>query len=276
MCYNSDRVKLMILLNKNNFSVRMMQKHHDSASAPKTTFYGEFRVCLALQGEAVWEIEDRSYSIRSGDIVFLNIGQKRYFTSFGKEGFRLCTFTLTRNAFSGIHHFMFFLDRVKNRKNVIKSSALSALLEEAYDEWKTELPSRYELISAKFTEFFIKAERAADDSFRPVTQTDLEMLELMNHIDANITAGISLHAVAKKAGMSESTFSRRFSAMNGISFKQYVTEKKLQHAIRLLQTTDLKMIDIALDSGFDSISGFYDAFKKKTGTTPSKFSEFEF
>lgn len=267
--------EVMIIVSKNNFSVRLMQKNHDSSSAPKSTFYADFRICLALEGEAVWEIEDRSYLIGPGDIVFLNIGQKRHFTSFGKNGFKLCAFTLARNAFSKPHHFMFFLDRVKKQANVIKSGALSALLKEAYDEWKAESPFKYELASAKLTEFFVKAEREANYSFDPVTPNDREMLQIMDYIDANISNQISLRSAAQKAGMSESTFSRRFSEWNGVSFKQYLIEKKIQRAILLLQTTDLKMIDIALESGFDSVSGFYDAFKKKTGTTPSKFSEFE-
>ena len=158
---------------------------------------------------------------------------------------------------------------------MIKKSALSHLLMEIHEEWKTNDPFRYELASAKLTEFFIKTERTSEDLFTSVTQWDREMVELMDYIDSNITKGINLSAAAKKAGMTESSFSRRFSTVNGISFKKYIVEKKIQRAIWLLQTTNQKIIDIALDSGFDSISGFYDAFKKQTGTTPSRFSEFE-
>ena len=127
----------------------------------------------------------------------------------------------------------------------------------------------------KYTLFFIKAEIAAKDPFDPISQKDREMLEYIDYIDAHITSRINLSAVAQKAGMTESAFSRRFSAVNGISFKQYLMEKKIQRAIRLLQTTDRKMVDIALDCGFDSVSGFYNAFKKKTGTTPHKFTEYD-
>lgn len=260
----------MIVADKNNFSVRLMQKEQNAPAAPKDTFYAEFRICLALAGEAEWEIEDRTYTIRPGDIVFLNIGQRRQFTSFGKNGFRLAIFTLTRNAFGEPHHFMFFLNQVKLRQNVFKSSALSPLLKEAYDEWNSDEPFRYELISAKLTEFFIKAEREADFSCAMGKQ-DLEMLMRMDEIDNDIADGLHLQAIARKAGMSESAFSRRFSAVNGISFKQYSIEKKIQRALLLLKTTDLKMIDIAMECGFDSVSGFYDAFKKKTGTTPGGF-----
>ena len=265
----------MIVVNKNNFSVHTIQKLHNSASAPKSTFHTDYKICLVLEGSAVWEIDEQSHLIQTGDIVFLKIGQKRHFTSFGKNGLKLCSFVLTRSAFSGIHHFMFFTECIKKQENVIKNSCLSSVLKEIYEEWNTEFPFRYELASAKLTEFFIKAEKSVNHPYTAATQEQYEMLELMDYIDSNITTGISLSAAAKKAGMTESSFSRRFSAVNGISFKKYVVEKKIQRAIWLLQTTNQKVIDIALDSGFDSISGFYDAFKKQTGTTPNKFSEFD-
>ncbi len=260
----------MIRTEKNHFSVRLMQKEQNAPTASKDTFYAEYRICLALAGEAVWEIEDRTYSIRPGDIIFLNIGQRRQFKSFGKGGFQLAIFTLSRNAFAELHYFLFFLDRIKNRKNVFQSSTLSPILKEAYEEWCSNRPFCHELISAKLTEFFIKAEREADFSYT-IGKKELELLMLMEEIDRDIAKGLRLQAIARKAGMSESAFSRRFSAANGISFKQYSIEKKLRQAILLLKTTDLKMIDIAMECGFESVSGFYDAFKKKTGTTPSRF-----
>lgn len=265
----------MILVNKNNFSLSILEKSPNSRTPPKDLRYTDFKICLVLAGSAVWEIEEQSYFVETGDIIFLKIGQRRHFASFGNAGLRLCVFTLTRNAFSDPRHFMYFLRCIQQGENVIKGSPLSSLLTEIYEEWKPDAPFRYELASAKLTEFFIKAEKAAKDPFAPVTQAHYEMLELMDYIDSHITTGIGLQDAAKKAGMTESTFSRRFSAINGISFKAYVVEKRLQYAIRLLQTTNKKMIDIALDSGFDSVSGFYDAFKKKTGTTPGKFTEFD-
>ena len=202
------------------------------------------------------------------------MGQKRQFTSFGQEGFSLCAFTLNRNAFSGQHHFLYFLDRIKANGNVIRNPMLAPLLAEIYEAWQCKAPLRYELASAKLTEFFLKAEQAEHYAAQTMTEDHRKMLEMMDFIDEHI-ADISLEAAAKQANLTESTFSRQFSGINGISFKQYVVEKKIQRAIFLLQTTNRKMIDIALDCGFDSVSGFYSAFQKKTGTTPSKFQELD-
>ena len=265
----------MILVNKDNFSVQIIMKRQDSISAPKNKFYNHFKVCVVLEGESVWKIEDRSYEVQVGDIVFLNMGQERQFISFGKNGFKLGIFNMNRDAFVGQHHFMFFLEQIKNRGSVIRSHAMSQLLKEICEEWKTESPFRYELASAKLTEFFLKIERQEGYASQPMSENHRRMLEIMDDIDANIANGINLRTVAQNAGLTESSLSRQFSKINGISFKQYVVEKKIQRAIFLLQTTNKKIIDIALESGFDSVSGFYSAFRKKTGTTPSKFDELD-
>lgn len=265
----------MIQVNKDNFSLRTVVKSKDSDSASRNTFYKNFRVCLVLEGEAVWEIEGRSHKVQTGDVVFLKMGQKRQFTSFGENGFKLVFFSMNRSAFLGQHHFAFFLELIKKRGSVIRSCATFGILKEICEEWKSEFPLRYELASAKLTEFFIKLERQEGYVSKPISDKHRRILEIMDDIDANIGNGISLRSVAERAGMTESSLSRQFSKTNGISFKQYLVEKKIQRAIFLLQTTNRKMIDIALDSGFDSVSGFYSAFRKKTGTTPSKFEEFD-
>ena len=276
MCYTVGKGVIgLILANKGNLSTYTVRKKHSDISSPKSILYTKYRICFAMEGEALWEIEDRVYSIQPGDIIFLNIGQKRQFNAFSENGFKLFAISLQRNAFSGQHHFMYFLDRIKNHGNVFQNPTLLALLQEISDAWETKHPLRYELASAKLTEFFIKAEQAENYILKPVSEGHRKMQEIMDYIDANIAKDVSLHSVAEKAGMTESTLSRQFSAINGISFKQYIIEKKIQRAVHLLQTTDRKMVDIALESGFDSVSGFYSAFKKKTGTTPNKFYEFD-
>lgn len=264
----------MIILNKNNFTVTTLQKGPHSPSAPKGS-HADFRVFLILDGDAVWEIDDRRYEICAGDVIMLNFRQKRHFTAFGENGFHLCALCFERNAFVNLHHFSFFLECVKDQRYVFKNSPFFHILLEIYEEMQGTHPLRYELASIKLTEFFIKLEKELCYDFRPHAGIDYEMLDILDFIDTHITSDISLSRLAAKTGLTESSFSRRFSRLNGISFKQYVITRKIARAVILLQNTNMKMVDIALECGFDSISGFYDAFKKQTGTTPSKFTEFE-
>lgn len=263
----------MILVNKENFYIATMYKAHNAATSPRNTVYTDFRICLVLEGEAVWEIDDRGWRIEDGDIILLSSSQKRWFTAFGKDGFRLCVFSLKRDVFANLQHFIFFLECIKQRKYVMKKAPLTQLLYEVFEAVLEQQPLCYEFASAKLTEFFIKLEKELGYDYQSREKIDREMLEVLDYIDMHLSEDVSLHTLAAKTGLTESAFSRRFSKLNGISFKQYVIARKIDHATVLLQTTDWKVADIARACGFESVSGFYDAFKRQTGTTPSQYQQ---
>jgi len=54
----------------------------------------------------------------------------------------------------------------------------------------------------------------------------------------------------------------------GLSIMEYVTQYRLSHAQRLLATTEMKVLEVGLASGFGSASRFYQVFKDSCGQTP--------
>lgn len=262
----------MMHVNKKTLSVTKMDKRADDPLTSEAVAYANLRICILLHGDAVWQINERLHAVASGDIIFLNNRQKRRFASIGENGFTMGVITLDRHAFANTNHFSFFLTYIKEYNGVLRDEMLADILLEIYKEAKGTPHVNYELISAKLTEFFIKAERKYGFDENAAVKIDKNMIKVLDYIDEHITEKISLSEVAALAGFTESSFSRWFAKLNGISFKKYVMSKKIEHAILLLETTDLKVIDIAFECGFDSISGFYDTFRKVTGTTPNKYT----
>ena len=262
----------MIVANERNLSLFILSKTPDVLPINAPQSYSGMKICYALSGNALWEIDGKVHEIRQGDVVFLGDRHKRRFVKFGDSGFSLCSITLHRHAFANIRHFSFFLTCMQDGHNFFHNPALGAPLAAVAQEWIEKTPDRFEMASAKLTEFFILAERLLHFRVEDAAGIDVGMLKILDYIDARITDKITLAEVAAHAGLTESSFSRWFSRCNGITFKKYIMAKKIEHAVHLLQTTDRKVIDIAYDCGFDSISGFYDTFKKYTGTTPNKFS----
>jgi AraC-like DNA-binding protein len=62
-----------------------------------------------------------------------------------------------------------------------------------------------------------------------------------------------------------------FKRAMGITLIDCVTQHRVSHAQRLLVTTDAKIIDVALSSGFSSLSRFYEAFNKWCGCSPKDY-----
>lgn len=91
------------------------------------------------------------------------------------------------------------------------------------------------------------------------------------YIEDNLESNLTLGELAKIACMSQTYFSAVFKKYNGISPWNYIIIKRIDKAIFLLKTTDLKIIDVASQCGFSSSSNFYKEFKTITGKQPNDF-----
>lgn len=262
----------MINATNRTFSSFTMYKGPDAKIIRTETAYTGIRICLVTEGDAVWHINGQCYTVEKGDIILFNDFQKRRIAKYGRNGFTVYVIQLDRSAFVDISDYLFFGHCIKSVNGVLKCAPLSYILEEISEEDKDDRIRKYEMMSAKLTEFFIGAERHLYDNGINIC-IDTKIAETLDYIDSNITDNISLTAAAHFAGFSESAFSKRFAKATGATFKKYVMSRKTERAVHLLKTTDYKVIDIAYACGFDSISGFYDTFKKVTGTTPGKISE---
>ena len=262
----------MLQIHSAAVSAFTIHKNQDSAPLREPTSYAGFRICVVLQGTAVWEINGHHYPIVPGDVILLNHHQKRRFIQYGPNGLTLGGLNLDRLVLGNTDHYSFYMACVRDMDGVFHSQPLWNILVEAHRECLALEHGYLELLSAKLTEFFIKAERLHHFIPENSPKPDQEMLRILDYIDSGIADKICLSDAAQLAGMTESSFSRWFSHYNGISFKKYVMSKRIASAIILLETSDRTVTDIAYSCGFDSISGFYDAFRKITGTTPGKYS----
>ncbi len=76
---------------------------------------------------------------------------------------------------------------------------------------------------------------------------------------------------AQSAGLSPQLAQRSFENLYGMTLHQYVIRLRLARAKQLLTTADIKIVDVALESGFPTLSNFYRLFEADTRQTPSAY-----
>lgn len=77
--------------------------------------------------------------------------------------------------------------------------------------------------------------------------------------------------VAREVGLHPNYAMNLFKKTFNLTLNEYVTQHRMSHAQRLLATTDAKIVEIALDAGYPTLSRFYEAFKKSCGCSPSRY-----
>ena len=91
-------------------------------------------------------------------------------------------------------------------------------------------------------------------------------------IEQHLDEPLTLEQVAARAGLSPYHFSRLFTARMGRSVMAHVRGRRLvRGARRLCDDPDLKLVELALDCGFESQEAFTRAFKRVFGVSPGRF-----
>lgn len=95
-----------------------------------------------------------------------------------------------------------------------------------------------------------------------------QMIQFMHrHYGETITAT----EIAASTGLKANYAIHLFKKLHGCGLIQYLTNIRMSAAQRELIMTDEKILNIALDCGFNTLSRFYDAFKKRNDCSPAKY-----
>ena len=98
-----------------------------------------------------------------------------------------------------------------------------------------------------------------------------EVNEAKIYVKSHLHEDLSAPLAARLVNMSVSRFSHVFKEDTGISFGEYVIEKRMNMAARLLAETDLKINEIAAMVGIDNPNYFSTQFKRKFQMAPVEY-----
>ena len=98
--------------------------------------------------------------------------------------------------------------------------------------------------------------------------------ELKQIIQDQVDSNLNLTAVSKSLELHPAYLSREFSKyFNNLSFGEYVRKLRIENAIRLMQTNNFSLTQIAYLTGFSDQSHFSRIFKQHTGKSPSAYKK---
>jgi Ser/Thr protein kinase RdoA (MazF antagonist) len=94
----------------------------------------------------------------------------------------------------------------------------------------------------------------------------------LDYIEENLQTDITAAELAQAAGFSLFHYYRLFQQTTGLPVMQYILRRRLLHGVYAMNRGESKL-DAALSYGFDTYPGFYKAFCREFGATPTEFLE---
>jgi AraC-like DNA-binding protein len=105
----------------------------------------------------------------------------------------------------------------------------------------------------------------------PVLDATTRLTRMLDEIPPTDLLDLSFADLVREMRCTPRHLSRIFQQVVGMSFRQKQAQVRLMRAQELLTTTESKVIEVALESGFRSPCLFNVMFKRRFGVTPAKW-----
>lgn len=95
----------------------------------------------------------------------------------------------------------------------------------------------------------------------------------LNYIHFNLHHPLSLKSVAEVLNVNPNYLSTIFKKELDITLTEFINQQRIHIAVKLLNTTDLQIQDVAWNVGMNDVNYFTKLFKKAVGVTPSSYKK---
>lgn len=243
-------------------------------------FHPYYEIYYLYSGKRRIFVNDTLYTLSRGDMVLINknvLHRTTYISDETHERFAL-NFSdkyliplfekYSREAVLYCFHSP-FLTIHYNRREYIEDLFQKLLYESNHlDNFSQHLITNYleELII-----FLVRYQKNETQSQISLNLTDEVIQNTAKYIRCNYNQPITLEMAANHANMSTTYFSKKFKAVTGFGFKEYLCKIRLTEASKRLLETNDNITEIAFACGFSDSNYFGDVFKKLKGISPLQY-----
>mgnify|MGYP000413192079 FL=1 len=254
-------------------------------------WHNDLEINLIREGEAVFQVYQKSYRVRTGEGFLLNRNVPHSCSSPGNEHVRYSTILVRPDFLYG--DFGSDVER-KCFQPFLQNSAIPCIYLTGFDENGKEILQKlnqveeafdrkrfcYELkIKGLLCEAFamiLYGHRQELTKFVPANLQELERLEkMLNYLNMHFTEVISLQDLADQVHLSREVCCRLFKKMTGKTITGYLEEYRVNKSFSLVQSGQYSMTQITEMVGFSNPSRFASAFRKRFGCNPGEYNSVE-
>lgn len=265
--------------------VQGVRVHHNTeAENYPFHWHTAIEVILPLKNGYVVEIEKEKHEINVGDIFIIAPGQLHtlYAPADGERLIVLIDHSLvcSLKGMQSLVQLLYPYRIISSAGDSVLYNKLSGYMleveKEYFKEEKLFEANIYSLIIKFFVELGRSSLASEGCSFNNISQSKQheyinKFLNVCNYINDHYAEDIDADTLAGIAGFSRFHFSRLFKQYTGSTYYEYLTKKRIEMAERYLISPELSITEVAMRSGFNSLSTFNRVFKSALGCTPSEY-----
>jgi AraC-like DNA-binding protein len=258
-----------------------------SSDSRKLHWHNELEVCRVKQGTGKYLINGHEYFFEPGDVFIIN--NDEIHLAFDDKDLVMQVILFSPSLiwpggpvlfdYEYLSPFEQSGSRFSNKLSHDHPHVgeITSVLDEIQKEYDLKKPHYQLMIKALLLKLLTNIIRYFDNEegsgfYKKINLHDAKKLrEIAEYIEENFTNKIKLSDISEKFNISVSKLCRLFRSFSKVTPMEYIMCLRVNAAKSELISTDKKIIEIAEDCGFGSISNFNKSFRNLTGMSPRDY-----
>ena len=257
----------------------------DMSFSGKMHWHPYVEILLSLYDNNEVTINFTEYVLKKNDLIIIYPGDLHSVKNVAKDAFILVQFSvdllLIMSEFNKTFPMFHKYHYIKYDPSNIECDRMMLLIKTLSEHYYSDKIFSEVRIYSLLLDFFVKLGHYCLNAYKEGlsgdVNTDYKTTKLMTeaclYISQNCAKPLTLTDISNYIGISTSHFSHLFKKYTNMTFIDYLTAERIKRTEFLMANPKVRIIDIAYDSGFSSLSSFNRSFKKIKGISPSEYRE---
>lgn len=238
----------------------------------KTNLFGPgiketFTIYLVLEGQGKAFVDQTTYKLRKGDLLFVKPDQIHQLDLFGDDSFIYCYLSFDDTIDKLLFETLAFdLQDIKVDVTSFQQ-IMNLLFKEQNNDHLTALKTWRNNLLAKL---FIQELYLQKEQLYKVDRTNKIAL-IKDYIHTHYYEDLTVEGISNTFDLNRSYFCRLFKEVTGVAPKEYLLEYKIEKATTFLHNPNLSVEQVSQSVGYLDVFNFSKMYKKKTGLSPQEY-----
>lgn len=252
----------MFYQSNNSLSDNFIKTECNSDFSFPPHLHSSFEFITVTDGEMEIVVENKKYNLFKGQSLLIFPNEIHALNTYNHSSHFLCIFSVKMvQAFSSIFNNKHPVSHIFMPDLYI----LNSLRELESSDDLLKIKGLLYCLCSQFNKNARYVERKSDKS---------ELLfSIFKFVESNYNKNCSLEALAASTSYNGVYLSRYFKKCTGMTYIDYVNRYRINEATYILKNSEENVLQVAYESGFDSLRSFNRNFKLVTGMTPSQYRD---
>lgn len=244
-------------------------------------YHDTYEIYYLLAGERSYYINHMIYTLRKGDLIFINKNEIHRTTSKGSARHERILINFEEDyLYSLLASFDLSFPFLTERSLLLRpvaheQGAIEALLFSMLKEQNEPRTQQVPYLQTLLIQLFIEMNRIQEISREPIapesSEKQLKVYEIIDYLHTHYAEKLTLEQLSETFYISCTYLCRLFKQTTGFTIIEYLNYIRIKESQRLLRNTNHKVTAIAEYTGFDSIAHFGRVFKQIVKCSPLQY-----